>query len=172
MGLLGAGDHEQAGRAPVEAVDDARTGRVRADAGESGVEGQQPVDQGRLVGPRAGMDDQAGGLVHHVEVLVGVDQGHHDAGVGLDRGLDRRLVVDHDDGVVGHPVRPAGARPARRPVTAPASTSSWAIARLQPASAATRRSRRWSAEAISRRRAARRRAPGPSASASVISVSR
>ena len=63
MGLLGPGDHEEAGRTPVEAVDDARTGRVRADPYESGVEGQQAVDEGRLVGPRAGMDDQAGGLV-------------------------------------------------------------------------------------------------------------
>ena len=79
-------------------------GRVRADPDESGVEGQQAVDEGWLVGPRAGMDDQAGGLVHHVEVIVGVDQGHHDSGIGLDRGLDRRLVVDHDDRVVGHPV--------------------------------------------------------------------
>ena len=49
MGLLGPGDHEEARGAPVEAVDDARTGRVRADADESGVEGQQAVDEGRLV---------------------------------------------------------------------------------------------------------------------------
>ena len=110
-------------------------GPVRvADAGELGVAGQQAVDQRAACVAGARVDDQAGRLVDHDHVVVGVDDGTSTVGLGLDgRPSAARLGVDVDH----RRPRPSRSRaawcttaPSTR--TAPAATSAAASARLTP----------------------------------------
>ena len=107
MGLLRAGDDEQAGGVAVEPVDDAGSlllptrGAVR----------QHAVDEGARVLPGGGVDDDARGLVHDEQVLVRV--GHAKADLlrlepePIDVPIvwedDHLLVVDKPAGMVVHP---------------------------------------------------------------------
>ena len=69
MGLVVAGDDEQAAGALVEPVDDPRPLRVAAAAEDLA----QLVDQGRAAVRGRRVDDEAGRLVDHRQLLVEVD---------------------------------------------------------------------------------------------------
>ena len=69
VGLVGAGDDQQAAGAAVEPVDDPRPLRVLAAAEQLAELG----DQRRALVRGRRVDDQAGGLVDHRQLLVGVD---------------------------------------------------------------------------------------------------
>ena len=103
MGLGGAGHQQEPRGAPVQAVHDARSGRVGTDTGQRRVEGEQAVDQrGLLARARAGVHDQAGGLVDHVEVLVDVGQRDRDRRIRLEGGGGDGFVVHDHHGAVRH----------------------------------------------------------------------
>ncbi len=129
--LLRARDDEQAGRVAVEAVDDARPVLLpaRGAAAASACASVPPA------WPGAGMDDDAGGLVHDEEVLVRVgdrELGRRD--LRLRRGRRRRLDLDL------LPARELVALAARPPSTstAPAASSRSAAPREPTSGSAAR----------------------------------
>ena len=144
-----AGHEQEARRALVEAVHDARAVGVVADARAArGTRASRPVDEraGALAGAR--VHDEAGRLVDHEQVVVLVHDGHRrrrarprapaSAAVGH---------VDLDLVARAQP-RGAGRRPGSPPTsTAPASMRSATSARLRPVTMATMRSTRSPASA-------------------------
>ena len=84
--LLGARDDEQARRVAVEPVHDARALLVTARGAA-----REPLNESPVRVTRAGMDDDAGRLVHDEQVLVLVGDGELDV-----------LGLDHARGLRGH----------------------------------------------------------------------
>ena len=109
-GPLRLGHHHQPRGVLVEAVDDARPARA-ADVGDAGRVVEQRVHQRAARHPGAGVDDEPGGLVHHQQVLVLVDDVERDGG-GHEAARRGSGKLDGDLGARA-PVRPRAA-PARR----------------------------------------------------------
>ena len=91
VGVVAARHDEQAGRVLVEPVDDAGARLVPA----ARPLGHQSLGQGAVLVARRRVHDHAGGLVHHEQPVVLVDDGVRD-GLGLQQGdgLRRRLPGD------------------------------------------------------------------------------
>ena len=102
IGPLGAGHHQQPRGAPVEPVHDPGPVGV-ADSGDVGIAGQQAVNQRAAVVPRTGVDNQAGGLVHHDEVQILKDRPENDIGVGRRLRIVPEVDVDGQRLALGDP---------------------------------------------------------------------
>jgi hypothetical protein len=114
VGQRGPGHDQQARRALVQPVDDARAGRT-ARAGQVGEAAEQSLDQGAGRPPGARVHDQPGRLVNHDHVVVDVDQRQRGPRPGLaDEGLGAGAGRQHDLQVLAtdHPAGPGRGRPA------------------------------------------------------------
>ena len=157
---------EQARGAAVESVHDAGPPGI-TDGRDLGVAAEQAVDERAVGCAGAGVHDEARRLVDDDQVVVGVDHGEHDSGIGVE---GRRLRGRHLHVRARRP-RPHGgcdsltASPFT--VTPPAATSAEASLRLSPVTIATTRSSRSPSSAAgissitSSPRAPRLRPPGP-----------
>ena len=98
VGQRGARHHEEAGRPPIEAMDDARPVRFAQPGIDQRLEvripGEQATGEGPPVTPGAGVDDETRRFVHHDEVGVCVDHRHGHVGFGAQRPLTLRRQVD------------------------------------------------------------------------------